>query len=219
MPFYWPLIKQSYQITLDWMAQYSLGMRAVFAILFGLVSWGAVERVYFGDPRIPVFRRIARLIIEVVFAPLVIIVASFVVSVVYYAPSALLERTANNVAQLQTNHQQAHDQIEIEKVNKEFADYKTERTTSDQHVAANFEARLGKCRDAYNKLLNDLNDWGAEPSEIDELVTDRHELNQVRQKGNEPEHKTENAMAIFAAARKFRAAAQQFREQRPDPCQ
>jgi hypothetical protein len=218
MHFYGPLIRQGYQITLDWMAQYSLGMRAVFAILFGLVSWGAVERVFFGDPRIPVLKRIARLIIEVVFAPVVILGALFVVSVVYYAPGALLQRTANDVAKLQTNLQQTRDQKEIEKLNKQFADYKTERITSDQHVAANSEARLGKCRDAYNKLLNDLTSEGPEPIEIDDLENAKHELREVQKKEDVRNNSMEQAQAMFAAVRKFRTAAHIFRSQSPDPC-
>jgi hypothetical protein len=218
MHFYGPLIRQGYQITLDWMASYSLGIRVIFMVIFGTLSWGTLRSIFFGDANVPMLKRIARVIVEISFGPAAVIGTMFIISVLYYAPSALLQQTANDAAKLQTNLQQARDQKEIEKLNEQFADYKTERITSDQHVAANSEARLGKCRDAYNKLLNDLTDWGAGPSEIDELVTDKYELNQVRQKGNDRENRTETAMAIFAAARKFRADAQHFRAQSPDPC-
>jgi len=163
MHFYWLLLMQAWQITLDWMALYSLGTRAAFAILFGLVSWGALERVLFGDSKIPMLKRMARLIVEVVFAPLVIIGAMFVISVVYYAPSALLQETATNAATKAGTS----------------ADKGCRQQLADSY--SRFEA----CRAGYNDLLNILRYPNPNKTDLDEIIRERQLLKDARTK-NDP---------------------------------
>lgn len=165
MDFYWPLIKLGCQITLNWMAEYSLGTRALFGILFGLVSLGTLRAIFFGDTTVSMFKRIIRIAVELVFGPAAVIIMLFIISVVYYAPSALLQETATNAAnEARTN------------ANTEYG-----KQLAEDH--SRFEA----CGAGYNRLLNTLRFPYPNPknSDLEAIIRERQLLLDARTK-NDP---------------------------------
>jgi hypothetical protein len=152
MPFYGPLLKQGCQITLDWMAQYSLGMRAAFGILFGLVSFGTLRTIFFGDPRDRMLKRIGRVVVEVVFGPIAVIGTMFIINVLYYAPGALLKDTVRPVAE-----RADREHSEVISAQKTLTAYKTRvNSVVDNIEKANYPQQILDTQDEIKRASDEM---------------------------------------------------------------
>jgi hypothetical protein len=107
MHLYGPLFRTAWAITLDWATSYSLVSTTILAVISMVVSVAVIE-FSFAQPQLMI-RRIARLFVELVIGPLVIVGGMFVVSLIYYAPKSFLTQTSATVAQNARQEQQAAD--------------------------------------------------------------------------------------------------------------
>jgi hypothetical protein len=100
------------------MATYSLISKIVFGVLFA--SSGLIAEYFLWAKDVEMSRRIAQLVVSAIVGPIAVVGAMFLISLFYYAPSAVLESTANEAAKNSralTQKENASDHLALTKTN------------------------------------------------------------------------------------------------------
>jgi hypothetical protein len=146
--FYGPLLHTAYSIASAWLISYSIISKTVIAIVSAVVAIVFLEYLFPETtrerPTVSVMiRRAFRVLAGVTIGPILIVGVMFIVSLVYYAPTALMQNTVTTDVQKATQQQSTTDQQQCQST------LKVQETSCNQRLDAQKKAQVDTLEKAF----------------------------------------------------------------------
>jgi seryl-tRNA synthetase len=161
------LFSQAWMICVTWAASYSLVSKIVFGILFA--ASGAIAESLLWPQDAKVTRRTARLIVGAVIGPIAVVGGMFLISLFYYAPSAMLQNVTSQAANAARTETEQNCQTRQAALSKQVSNLQAQvqadpyarkliQAERERDAARNDAANANSFTDRIVKAADDLKD-------------------------------------------------------------